>query len=430
MHGVSCVSRGMTRARRAKPGTCCGEPMQGLFGLTRPTSDMTCPTASPTVKQQQSTTPAYDNHLDLQQAAGSLSSLHPTLAGSPRGSWPHSPTESQLGTSLAQPWGPEPAVGRGGGVCRVGRALAGSDGKPLPFAPVRDVQGCPRGRSRANNKVATGGTGDDPLSASVKPRPRRHTHAPASPRPAPTLTLRLPAPNDSGSVQWSGSVDLRARSSSIAGERSDSREGSQDAPGTMRRVTVTVLASAPLLPLRPPPPTVLLLPLTSRQRQTVSSRRTITPGISARYFSHSTSHSHSARPPSDPPAPAFTKYTLPRNRKPSPGIDLPATMSATQPHDARDPQDGPRKRLAYIALGSNMGDRIAWIERACNEMDARGITVKRTSSLWETEPMYVLDQDRFVNGACEVGTCLFHPAFPDMHLHHSLACLVSECRRD
>jgi 2-amino-4-hydroxy-6-hydroxymethyldihydropteridine diphosphokinase/dihydropteroate synthase len=35
-------------------------------------------------------------------------------------------------------------------------------------------------------------------------------------------------------------------------------------------------------------------------------------------------------------------------------------------------------------------------------MDARGIKVKRTSSLWETEPMYVLDQDRFVNGACEV----------------------------
>ncbi|AEO70793.1 d77d9c31-c144-45fb-b233-259670644fbf [Thermothielavioides terrestris] len=66
----------------------------------------------------------------------------------------------------------------------------------------------------------------------------------------------------------------------------------------------------------------------------------------------------------------------------------------------------PRKRTAYIALGSNIGDRIGWIERACNEMDARGIRVKRTSSLWETEPMYVLDQDRFVNGACEVETTL------------------------
>ncbi|KAL0933176.1 folic acid synthesis protein [Colletotrichum truncatum] len=59
---------------------------------------------------------------------------------------------------------------------------------------------------------------------------------------------------------------------------------------------------------------------------------------------------------------------------------------------------------AYVALGSNLGDRVGWIEQACAEMDRRGIKVKRTSSLWETEPMYVLDQDRFVNGACEVET--------------------------
>jgi 2-amino-4-hydroxy-6-hydroxymethyldihydropteridine diphosphokinase/dihydropteroate synthase len=37
-------------------------------------------------------------------------------------------------------------------------------------------------------------------------------------------------------------------------------------------------------------------------------------------------------------------------------------------------------------------------------MDERGIKVKRTSSLWETEPMYVKDQNLFMNGACEVGT--------------------------
>ncbi len=71
----------------------------------------------------------------------------------------------------------------------------------------------------------------------------------------------------------------------------------------------------------------------------------------------------------------------------------------TSPHDSAAP---PPKRTAYIALGSNMGDRIGWIEKACDEMDARGVKVKHTSCLWETEPMYVLDQDRFVNGACEV----------------------------
>lgn len=63
---------------------------------------------------------------------------------------------------------------------------------------------------------------------------------------------------------------------------------------------------------------------------------------------------------------------------------------------------GSRKKKAYIALGSNLGDRVAEIEKACSEMDRRGIRVTRTSSLWETEPMYVLDQDAFLNGACEV----------------------------
>lgn len=65
---------------------------------------------------------------------------------------------------------------------------------------------------------------------------------------------------------------------------------------------------------------------------------------------------------------------------------------------------------AYVALGSNLGNRVGWIEQACREMDSRGIRVKRTSSLWETEPMYVLEQDRFVNGACEVRHILSHEA--------------------
>jgi 2-amino-4-hydroxy-6-hydroxymethyldihydropteridine diphosphokinase / dihydropteroate synthase len=65
-----------------------------------------------------------------------------------------------------------------------------------------------------------------------------------------------------------------------------------------------------------------------------------------------------------------------------------------------------KKKRAYIALGGNLGDRIGWIEKACREMDSRGIRVLRTSSLWETEPMYVLEQDKFANGVCEVETDL------------------------
>jgi 2-amino-4-hydroxy-6-hydroxymethyldihydropteridine diphosphokinase/dihydropteroate synthase len=50
-----------------------------------------------------------------------------------------------------------------------------------------------------------------------------------------------------------------------------------------------------------------------------------------------------------------------------------------------------------------MGDRVTMIEQACKEMDATGdVKVLRTSSLYESKAMYVLDQDKFVNGACEV----------------------------
>lgn len=154
-------------------------------------------------------------------------------------------------------------------------------------------------------------------------------------------------------------------------------------------------------PLRPPQQLLLLPPRVRHachHGQTVRAART----SGTRSFSHSPS-----RVSSDSPPRVFTRYTLPPNLAPNlaprPGAPLdlpPASMSAAAPREL------PPRRTAYIALGSNLGDRIGWIEKACNEMDARGIRVRRTSSLWETEPMYVLDQDRFVNGACEVETTL------------------------
>jgi 2-amino-4-hydroxy-6-hydroxymethyldihydropteridine diphosphokinase/dihydropteroate synthase len=64
---------------------------------------------------------------------------------------------------------------------------------------------------------------------------------------------------------------------------------------------------------------------------------------------------------------------------------------------------GPLCHRAYVALGSNMGDRVAEIERACKMMESLGkVKILQTSSLYETKAMYVLDQDNFVNGACEV----------------------------
>ncbi|KAK3984243.1 Dihydropteroate synthase-like protein [Cladorrhinum sp. PSN332] len=132
-------------------------------------------------------------------------------------------------------------------------------------------------------------------------------------------------------------------------------------------------------------------PLTKRTPQKIFR-------LNIRYFSSSSSSSSSTTRNS--PLATFKSYTFPRNFEVK-ELQLPAKMS-----DDKKVPEAPRKRLAYIALGSNLGDRIGWIEKACAEMDKRGIRVKRTSSLWETEPMYVLEQDRFVNGACEVETTL------------------------
>ncbi|KAL8955475.1 MAG: hypothetical protein Q9193_006695, partial [Seirophora villosa] len=56
---------------------------------------------------------------------------------------------------------------------------------------------------------------------------------------------------------------------------------------------------------------------------------------------------------------------------------------------------------ALVALGSNLGDRVGMIEQACTEMKLRGLKVLRTSSLYESEPMYMTDQPSFLNGVCQ-----------------------------
>lgn len=65
-----------------------------------------------------------------------------------------------------------------------------------------------------------------------------------------------------------------------------------------------------------------------------------------------------------------------------------------------DVQNG--RHRACLALGSNLGDRVEMIELAVREMSERGLTVLRTSALYETKPMYLENQDSFINGACEV----------------------------
>jgi 2-amino-4-hydroxy-6-hydroxymethyldihydropteridine diphosphokinase len=60
--------------------------------------------------------------------------------------------------------------------------------------------------------------------------------------------------------------------------------------------------------------------------------------------------------------------------------------------------------IAYLSLGSNIGDRAGNIARAIAALRTRGVRVIRESSLYETEPVEFLEQAWFLNGAIEVET--------------------------
>jgi 2-amino-4-hydroxy-6-hydroxymethyldihydropteridine diphosphokinase len=61
-------------------------------------------------------------------------------------------------------------------------------------------------------------------------------------------------------------------------------------------------------------------------------------------------------------------------------------------------------RLVYIALGSNVGDRAAWLAHAVEEMNRAGVRVLRQSALYETEPVGGPPQDWFLNAVVEAET--------------------------
>lgn len=60
----------------------------------------------------------------------------------------------------------------------------------------------------------------------------------------------------------------------------------------------------------------------------------------------------------------------------------------------------------FIAFGSNMGDTIANVEKARQELGKRGVRVIKTSSLYQSEPMFVKDQAKFLNGVFHAQTTL------------------------
>lgn len=62
--------------------------------------------------------------------------------------------------------------------------------------------------------------------------------------------------------------------------------------------------------------------------------------------------------------------------------------------------------IAYIGLGSNLGDRRANLDRALAEIQSAGIKVAAVSKYLESEPYGVTDQPRFINAVARLETDL------------------------
>ena len=63
-------------------------------------------------------------------------------------------------------------------------------------------------------------------------------------------------------------------------------------------------------------------------------------------------------------------------------------------------------KIAYLGLGSNLGDRSANLAEAITRLAGESLRVLRASSLWETEPRDFLDQPWFLNQVLEVESAL------------------------
>ncbi|HEX6511496.1 MAG TPA: 2-amino-4-hydroxy-6-hydroxymethyldihydropteridine diphosphokinase, partial [Chloroflexota bacterium] len=59
---------------------------------------------------------------------------------------------------------------------------------------------------------------------------------------------------------------------------------------------------------------------------------------------------------------------------------------------------------AYLALGSNLGDRREQLRRALSSLSELGVQAVRVSSLYESDPMYVANQPTFLNAVLQAET--------------------------
>ena len=79
---------------------------------------------------------------------------------------------------------------------------------------------------------------------------------------------------------------------------------------------------------------------------------------------------------------------------------------------------------AYVALGSNLGDKEGNLRHALVLLKEHGVEVVKVSTFICTEPYGVTDQPQFLNGVCEVRTSL-----EPLELLHTLLDIEQEMGR-
>ncbi|MBL8188364.1 MAG: 2-amino-4-hydroxy-6-hydroxymethyldihydropteridine diphosphokinase [Acidobacteria bacterium] len=65
--------------------------------------------------------------------------------------------------------------------------------------------------------------------------------------------------------------------------------------------------------------------------------------------------------------------------------------------------------IAYLGLGSNLGDREANLRQAISLLVAEGLQLVAESSIYETDPVDFLDQPKFLNQVIAVNAERFDP---------------------
>ena len=61
----------------------------------------------------------------------------------------------------------------------------------------------------------------------------------------------------------------------------------------------------------------------------------------------------------------------------------------------------------YLALGSNLGDRLQYIQKAVEELEACGLKMIKLSTVIETDPVGGVPQGKYLNAVLKASTALF-----------------------